>query len=121
MKGTLEPKPATVTLDIDQLSLFSVPDGYRFRAYKTDGERKGYLGYYGGEKYGEVLSRLRNEHGGGTFHLKLLELDGRMTGHNFTVDIEGLPGDELQEIENMDILTKVIRDNAKQIRKDIEE
>ena len=121
-KGMLEPKkPATLTLDIEQLSLFSIPDGHRFRVYKTERLDKGYIGYYGGQNYGDVLNRLRSDHGGGVFHLKLLEPDGCMTGLNFTVSIDEPPGDELQEIENMGTLTKFIRYKTKQMRKNTEE
>ena len=75
---------------------YDIPGGYRFRVYGT-GINKGYLGCFVGEHADDVVFWLREEFGGGTYHLKLIDESGRMTGYNFAARMEGPSGEEKQE------------------------
>ena len=90
-------KPATVSLDFDSIMEYDIPGGYRFRVYGT-GANKGYLGCFVGKQADDVIYRVRAEFGGGTYYLKLIDEDRRMTGYNFTAHMEG-PPDEGSDLD----------------------
>jgi len=66
--------------------------GCRFRIYGT-GLNKGYLGFFACQEYDELKDWLSQNFGAGTYYLKLLDEGNRMTGRNYTIEIED-PHDE---------------------------
>ncbi len=91
-EGLLEPRKQTATQDLDALYGYDMPGGYRFRVYRTD-EDKGYVGFFAFENLRQVFTTLKNDQGYGTYYLKLLDEDNRMTGHTFTLSVPD-PDDE---------------------------
>ncbi len=87
--GNLKPiEQDVVTEDLDFLFEHPSLDGYRFKVYRTD--KLSYLGCYGSDSANDVIELIREDHGGGTYHLKLLDNNYRMTGYNFTINIAGI-------------------------------
>jgi len=97
-EGLLEPRRQTATQDLDALHGYEMPGGYRFRVYRT-GEDKGYVGFYAFENLRYVHTTLKNELGGGTYYLKLLDEDNCMTGHNFSLNVSA--PDDAERVEKL--------------------
>ena len=116
-----------MTLDIEALRAYPVQPAYRFRVYRV-GERKGYLGSFGEEDPDQVVTMIRYDYGAGIYYLKLVDGEGRMTGHNFRIEFFGPPdGDarerlerleaQRQDIRMMRTLTRTMRRNIDERRK----
>ncbi len=119
-EGLLEPRKETATQDLDALYGYEMPGGYRFRVYRTD-EDKGYVGFFAFEDLEHVFTTLQNDLGYGTYYLKLLDEDNRMTGHNFALtvaapnDVER--GEKLAELRELRKLKRYARDPGKLMAK----
>jgi len=96
--GLLEPRKQTATQDLDALRGYEMPGGYRFRVYRTDRD-KGYVGFYAFENLRYVHTTLKNELGGGTYYLKLLDANNRMTGHTFALNVSA--PDDAERVEKL--------------------
>ncbi len=110
-------EPANLTQPLEAIEKYNIPGGYRFRVYGGS-NNKGYLGFYGVEQYYHIIDLLEREFGAGTYYLKLLDEDNRMTGYTFAVYICD-PSDE-DEYDQVEELRKLRRDNRfykHQIRK----
>jgi len=96
-RGLLKPiKSDVVNNDFDSLMDYTMPHGYRFRVYKTTGRNRGYIGCYCGSNIWEVEKIIQDEYGEGTYYLKLLDADYRMTGFTFTLELEDTPDKEVR-------------------------
>lgn len=80
------PAPVPTTMDLESLTRYARDGGYRFRAYRT-GVDQGYLGYLAAKDHDHAVSLLRSRYGFGTYYLKLLDKNDRMTSRNFSVVI----------------------------------
>ncbi len=108
-------KPETVTLDFDSLGNYYSPNGYRFRVYGT-GINKGYLGYFGCDKWLRILELIREKHGQGTYYLKLLDAEGTMTRYNFVARIAGVDEErqeEFEEVQSLKELAKIVEKSTR--------
>lgn len=119
-EGLLEPTKQVATQDLDALHGYDMPGGYRFRVYRTD-EDKGYVGFFAFEDLQYVYTTLQNDLGYGTYYLKLLDEDNRMTGHNFALSVPA-PNDaerveKLAELRQLREVKRYARDPGKLIAK----
>lgn len=97
-EGLLEPKKQVATQDLGALHGYDIPGGYRFRVYRTD-QYKGYAGFFAFEDLRQVFTTLQNDLGYGTYYLKLLDENNRMTGHNFTLSVSA--PDDAERVEKL--------------------
>ena len=94
--GTPEPQePPAMTRELDAITQYDLPGGYRFRVYRTDSE-KSYVGFFAFEEYDHIESELSYALGAGTYYLKLLDENNRMTPYTFVVHLLD-PDEERQE------------------------
>lgn len=86
-RGLLVGRPSqSSTEDIDALTTHPMADHYRLRAYRV-GDRKGYIGLCEAQEPCEVVNWVSLNFGPGKYRLKLLTDAGKMTPHNFVVNI----------------------------------
>jgi hypothetical protein len=118
-KGMLEPKPKdTVTLDFYSLEeRFPLLDVYRFRIYRT-GQNRGYIGLFVSRRYADVVKWLRENHGDGTYILKLLDEGEKMTRFNFALcitDVDEETQEMIDDLESIKSFTKIFREKTRQL------
>ena len=96
-EGILKPQePCDITQDLTAVRMYDLPGGYRFRVYRT-GTFKGYVGFFAFEKYEYIELDLSYALGEGTYYLKLLDENNRMTRYTFVVHLDDPDDPERQE------------------------
>jgi len=116
-------KPDTISQHVGAAYKHLAPTGYRFRVYGT-GSNKGYLGFFSGQSYFDVTSRIQKDFGHGRYYLKLVDEDGNMTGDTFWADMADPSDDEswdrLEILRNTRALTRIFRSCIRQLQRYIE-
>jgi len=107
--GTPPPQePPAMTRELDAITQYDLPGGYRFRVYRTDSE-KSYVGFFAFEEYYHIERELSYELGAGTYYLKLLDENNRMTPYTFVVyllDPDEERQEELAELRSIKRMTR---------------